>query len=52
MKIRKEKNFISFFDEKTGNYLRTGIIEDGRDTGVDPFAASFPELLDVFARHR
>lgn len=47
MKIRKEKNFISFFDEKTGNYLRTGIIEDGRDTGVDPFAASFPELLDV-----
>lgn len=47
MKIRKEKNFISFFDEKTGNYLRTGIIEGGRDTGVDPFVASFPELLDV-----
>ena len=47
MKIRKEKNFVSFFDEKTGNYLRTGIIEDGRDTGVDPFAASFPELLDI-----
>lgn len=47
MKVRKEKNFISFFDENTGNYLRTGIIKNGRDTGVDPFAASFPELLDI-----
>ena len=47
LKIRKEKNFISFFDEKTGHYLRTGIIENGRETGADPFAASFPELLDV-----
>ncbi len=47
LKIRKEKNFISLFDEKTGHYLRTGIIENGRETGADPFAASFPELLDV-----
>ncbi|MCI6997717.1 MAG: SPASM domain-containing protein [Eubacterium sp.] len=47
MKIRKEKNFMSFFDEKTGKYLRTGIVKEGKDTGVDPFMASFPELLDV-----
>jgi len=47
LKIRKEKNFISLFDEKTGHYLRTGIIENDRETGADPFAASFPELLDV-----
>jgi len=47
LKIRKEKDFISFFDEKTGAYLRTGIIKNGKDIGVDPFRSSFPELLDV-----
>ena len=47
MKIRKEKDFISFFDEITGQYVRTGIIENGKDTGRDPFMASFPELLDI-----
>ena len=47
MRIRKDKDFISFFDEKTGMYLRTGIIKHGRDTGIDPFMSSFPELLDV-----
>ena len=47
MRIRKDKNFLSFFDEKNGNYIRTGIIKDGKDTGTDPFMASFPELLDV-----
>lgn len=47
MKIRKEKDFISLFDPKTGKYIRSGIMENGKDTGVDPFAASFPELLDI-----
>ena len=47
MRIRKEKEFISFFDETTGQYVRTGIIKNGKDTGRDPFMASFPELLDV-----
>ncbi len=47
MRIRKDKDFISFFDEHTGSYLRTGILKEGKDTGVDPFQASFPELLDV-----
>lgn len=47
MKIRKEKTFISYFDEKTGRYVRTGIIKDGIETKEDPFMASFPELLDV-----
>lgn len=47
MRIRKEKDFITFFDEKTGKYMRTGIIAAGRDTGEDPFMSSFPELLDV-----
>ena len=47
MRIRQDKNFLSFFNENTGNYIRTGIIKDGKDTGEDPFMASFPELLDV-----
>ena len=45
--FRKEKDFISCFDTGTGAYMRTGIIRDGKDTGKDPFMASFPELLDV-----
>ena len=47
MRVRREKEFMSFFDEKNGNYVRTGIIKNGKDTGKDPFMASFPELLDV-----
>lgn len=47
MRIRKDRNFISCFNEETGAYFRSGIIENGKDTGVDPFMASFPELLDV-----
>lgn len=47
MKIRKDENFVTLFDPQTGAYLRTGIIKNGKDTGVDPFMASFPELLDV-----
>lgn len=47
MHIRKEKNFISVFNEKTGEYFRSGIIKNGKDTGIDPFMTSFPELLDV-----
>ena len=47
MKIKKDKNFISCFDERTGRYIRSGIVENGNDTGIDPFMASFPELLDI-----
>ena len=43
--------FKSWFDDKTGNYARTGelVLENGKlmDTGVDPFMASFPQLIDV-----
>lgn len=55
MKLRKEKDFISLFDPQTGRYIRTGIFKNGKDTGNDPFMASFPELLDVgimgYCRH-
>ena len=47
MKIRKEKDFVSCFDNRTGTYVRTGIIVNGHETEEDPFMASFPELLDI-----
>lgn len=47
MKMRKDKNFISFFDEATGHYVRSGIIQSGVESAEDPFMACFPELLDV-----
>lgn len=32
----------------TGAYLRTGVLdENGKDTGADPFMASYPHLIDV-----
>lgn len=46
--IDKKYRFISAFDTETGAYMRTGILDEGgRDTGVDPFMASFPHLIDV-----
>ena len=40
--------FLTAFDTETGGYMRTGILdEQGRDTGIDPFMASFPHLIDV-----
>lgn len=47
MKMRKDKDFVSFFDEKTGQYVRSGIIKNGVESAEDPFMACFPELLDI-----
>lgn len=48
MIIDKKYHFHSTFDTRTGAYMRTGILdENGRDTGVDPFMASYPHLIDV-----
>lgn len=46
-KVDKKNKFVSIFDPKTGFYMRSGIIEDGKDTNEDPFMTSFPELIDV-----
>ena len=44
----KQNHFKYAFDTETGTYIRTGILdENGRDTGVDPFMASYPHLIDV-----
>ena len=47
-KYDKKNRFISMFDPDTGFYMRTGVLnEHHKDTGVDPFMSSFPELIDV-----
>ena len=44
---RKYK-FKFAFDTETGAYVRTGILdENGNDTGIDPFMALYPHLIDV-----
>lgn len=45
---RQDSNFISLFNTETGMYMRTGILDDAyKDTGVDPFMSSMPELIDI-----
>lgn len=44
----KKYRFVSAFDTESGAYVRSGIIDHkGKDTGVDPFMASYPHLIDV-----
>ena len=49
-KIDKHNKFIAKFDPETGFYMRSGVIENGEDTGVDPFMTQFPELIDIGIR--
>lgn len=48
-RLKDEKyRFFYLFNSETGAYVRSGIIdENGKDTGIDPFMASFPHLIDV-----
>ena len=47
-KYDKKNRYISMFNPDTGFYMRSGILDEhGKDTGVDPFMSSFPELIDV-----
>lgn len=43
----KKYHFHEIFDLKDGYYVRSGVIERGKDTGVDPFMRSFPALIDI-----
>lgn len=49
MKIKydRKNKFKAMFDPGTGFYMRSGVLENGKDTGVDAFMTEFPELLDV-----
>lgn len=46
-KYDKKNKFKAMFDTETGAYMRTGVLENGKDTDVDPFMTSYPELIDV-----
>ena len=44
----KKYNFAEVFNPKNGFYVRSGVFdENGKDTGVDSFMRSFPQLIDV-----
>ena len=44
----KKYRFKSAFYTETGAYFRTGVLDEkGKDTGADPFMASYPHLIDV-----
>lgn len=48
----EENKFIEIFNPKTGLYIRTGILERGKegetfDTNVDPFQRNIMNLLDI-----
>lgn len=48
IRVDEAYHFASIFRPETGFYLRTGVLDErGRDTGKDPFMASFPHLIDV-----
>lgn len=47
-KFDRKNRFVSIFNPDNGFYARSGVIdEEGKDTGIDPFMSSFPELIDV-----
>jgi radical SAM protein with 4Fe4S-binding SPASM domain len=43
----KNNSFKEVFLPSTGLYIRSGILKNGKDTGVDPFMRNFPTLIDV-----
>lgn len=47
-KYDSKSRFLSKFNPNTGFYMRSGVLdENGKDTGIDPFMASYPELIDI-----
>lgn len=47
-KYDTKNKFMSKFNPNTGFYMRSGVLdENGKDTDVDPFMASYPELIDI-----
>ena len=46
--LDKINRFVTQFNPVDGFYIRSGIIdENGKDSGIDPFMAEFPHLVDV-----
>lgn len=47
IRLKRDINFISAFDDKTGVYIRSNIIANTKSEPKEPFMASFPELIDI-----
>ena len=45
--VDTQYHFNEKFWPKTGAYIRSGVIENHKDTGVDPFMRSYPALIDI-----
>ena len=45
--VDTKNNFIELFNSHTGFYIRSGVIQNGVDTGIDPFMRNFPQLIDI-----
>ena len=45
--IDKKNKFLEIFNPNNGFYMRSGVIENNKDTNVDPFMRDFPQLLDI-----
>ena len=46
--VDRPQRFVSVFDTESGFYMRSGVLDsNGVDTGVDPFMATFPQLIDI-----
>jgi len=47
-RMDRENKFFTVFNTENGFYVRSGILDENmKDTGVEPFQAAFPHLLDV-----
>lgn len=40
-------HFNEYFDKTNGNYVRSNIVKNCVDTGLDPMMRSFPSLIDI-----
>ena len=45
--LDEENKFAELFNPKTGFYVRSGVIKNGKDTNIDPFMRNYPQLIDV-----
>jgi hypothetical protein len=46
--VDRANRHVSAFNPQNGFYVRTGVInEKGRDNGVDPFMAYYPQLIGI-----
>jgi radical SAM protein with 4Fe4S-binding SPASM domain len=45
--VDTKHSFYELFDPNIGLYVRSGVMDGDKDTGIDPFMRSYPDLIDV-----